>query len=102
VLVLLSWAPPLLHPELVTGYEMRDAAGALVMATDLVLAFTTTLLPGTYTYKVRATDGAVWSGYATVTFTVPAAPTDLGLIDRDTGNTLTDRISGDVLESRIA
>jgi hypothetical protein len=102
VLVLLSWAPPLLHPELVTGYEMRDAAGALVMATDLVLAFTTTLLPGTYTYKVRATDGAVWSGYATVTFTVPVAPTDLGLIDRDTGNTLTDRISGDVLESRIA
>lgn len=102
VLVMLSWAPPLLHPELVTGYEMRDSFGALVMATDLVLAFTTTLLPGTYTYKVRATDGTVWSGYATVTFTVPAAPTDLGLIDRDTGNSLTDRTSGEILESRIA
>ena len=102
VLVLFSWAPPLLHPELVTGYEMRDELNNIVMPADLVYAFTTTLLPGTYTYKIRATDGVLFSGYVTVTFTVPAAPVDLGLIDRDTGNTLTDRTSGDILESRIA
>lgn len=97
-----AWAPPLLHPELVTGYEMRDADGNLVMATDLVYAFETMLAPGTYTYKVRATDGVRWSGYAIVIFTVPAIPIDLALIDRDTGNSLVDRVSGDTLESRTA
>lgn len=79
-----TWAPPLLHPELITGYEMRDSFGSLVMATDLTYAFETTLAPGTYTYKVRATDGTVFSGYATVTFTVPPPPvtgTDLFVID---------------------
>lgn len=84
VLVMFSWAPPSLHPELVIGYEMRDAAGAVVMATDFVYAFTTTLLPGTYTYKLRATDGGLFSGYVTVTFTVPEAPVtgaDLFVID---------------------
>lgn len=95
-----AWAPPLLHPELVTGYEMRDAAGNLVMATDLVYAFETTLSPGDYVYKVRGTDGVRWSGYAYVVFVVPALAVDLGLIDRNTGNTLVDRISGDTLESR--
>lgn len=97
-----AWAPPLLHPELVTGYEMRDGAGSLIMATDLVYAFETTLAPGSYTYKVRATNGVVFSGYAIVTFTVPTPPVDLGLIDRETGNNLTDRSSGEFLESRIA
>lgn len=100
--VQLTWAPPSLHPELVTGYEIRDSFGSLVMAADLVLAFETTLTPGTYTYKVRATDGSVFSGYATVTFTVPSPPVDLGLIDRDTGNTLSDRSGGEFLESRTA
>jgi hypothetical protein len=97
-----AWAPPLLHPELVTGYEMRDSFGVLVMATTLTYAFETTLASGTYTYKVRATDGTLFSGYATVTFTVPTPPVDLGLIDRDTGNTLMDRTIGETLESRIA
>lgn len=79
-----AWAPPLLHPELVTGYQMWDADGNLIMATDLVYAFETTLSPGTYTYKVRATDGTRWSGYAIVVFTVPEPPitgTDLFVID---------------------
>ena len=71
VLVVFSWAPPLLRPELVTGYEMRDEAGSIVMPADLVYSFTTTLVPGTYTYKIRATNGTLFSGYTTVTFTVP-------------------------------
>jgi hypothetical protein len=98
--VQLSWAPPLLHPELVTGYEIWDAAGNAVMAVDLVYAFAVTLTPGTYTYKVRATNSVRYSGYALVIFTVPAVPIDLTLIDRDTGNTLVDRTTGQHLESR--
>lgn len=95
-----AWAPPFLHPELVTGYELRDADGNLVMAADLVYAFETTLAPGTYTFKVRATDSVLFSGYTMVTFTVPMPPVGPMLIDRDTGNTLVDRSSGDTLESR--
>lgn len=84
VAVRFSWAPPLLHPELVTGYELRDAASSIVMAADLVYGFTTSLAPGTYTYKVRTTDGTLFSGYTTVTFTVPepaVTGTDLFVID---------------------
>lgn len=91
-----TWAPPLLHPELVTGYEMRDSFGSLVMATDLIYAFETTLTPGTYTYKVRATDGVVFSGYATVTFTVlepPVTGTDLFVIDDITLEDVLDDLS---------
>lgn len=97
-----AWAPPLLHPESVTGYEMRDAAGNLIMPTDLVYAFAVTLTPGTYTYKVRATDGVRWSGYALVVFEVPAVPVDLTLIDRDSGQIFIDRDSGTIEVSRIA
>lgn len=79
-----TWAPPLSHPELVTGYEMRDEFNDVVMPTDLVYALTTTLPPGTYTYKVRATNSMIFSGYTMVTFTVPEPPitgADLFVID---------------------
>lgn len=102
VLVRFSWAPPLLHPELVTGYEMRDASDNVVMPTALVYSFQLSLEPGTYTFKLRATDGSMFSSYVTVVVTVPELPVDLGLIDRDTGNTLVDRTSGAILESRTA
>lgn len=102
-LVNFTWSPPASHPELVTGYTMYESDGAtVVMPTDLVYAFELTLPPGTYTYKLNATDGVSFSPFVSVTFTVPAPPVDLTLIDRDTGNTLVDRVTGDFLESRTA
>lgn len=99
-----SWSPPANHPELVTGYTLYESDGTtVVMPTDLVYEFETTLAPGTYTYRLNATDGVTVSGFISVTFTVPVPPpTTLGLIDRETGNSLVDRTSGDTLESRIA
>lgn len=95
------WSPPSAHPELVTGYELRDAAGSLVVA-DLIYNYEVTLVPGTYVYKVRATNGIIFSGYTTVAFTVATPPSSLFLIDRATGNQLVDRLSGELLESRVA
>jgi hypothetical protein len=63
---------------------MRDDSDNIVMPADLVYSFETTLAPGTYTYKIRATDSVSFSGYVTVTFTVPEAPitgADLFVID---------------------
>lgn len=95
------WAPPLLHPELVTGYQMWDAAGNPVMPTDLVFSFQTTLASGTYTYKVRATNNVRYSGYALVIFTVPSPPPEtLTLIDRDSGQIFIDRETGNFMVSR--
>lgn len=100
-LVHFHWSPPTMHPEIVTGYTLYEADEVTVaMPTNLVYSFELTLAPGTYTYNLNATDGLTVSGFASVTFDVPAPPVDLGLIDRDTGNTLVDRISGDTLESR--
>jgi hypothetical protein len=97
-----TWSPPSVNPHLVTGYEMYEADGlTVVMPADLVYNYQETLAPGDYTRKLRATDGTNYSAYVSVTFTVPEAPpTVLTLTDRDTGNTLVDRISGDILESR--
>jgi hypothetical protein len=101
-----TWAPPSVHPELVTGYTLYESDGITVaMPTDLVYAFQLTLAPGVYTYRVNATDGLTVSGFASVTFTVaepPVTGADLTLIDRDTGNALIDRSGGDILESRTA
>jgi hypothetical protein len=95
------WSPPLRHPELVTGYTLYESDGVTVaMPTDLVYDFELTLAPGTYTYKLNATDGVSVSAFVSVTFTVPSPPVELGLIDRDTGNTLSDRTTGQLLESR--
>ena len=102
-LVHFHWSPPARHPDMVTGYTLFEADGVtVVMPTALVYEFEITLAPGTYTYKLNATDGSVTSGFVSVTFTVPIPPADLTLIDRDTGNTLVDRTSGDILESRTA
>lgn len=80
-----SWAPPLLHPELVTGYTLFEADRVtVVMPTDLVYNFEVTLAPGTYVYRVNATDGVDVSSFASVTFTVPTPPVtgaDLFVID---------------------
>lgn len=74
-LVHLSWSPPAVHPEVVTGYTIYESDGVtVVMPTDFVFAFDITLAPGTYTYKVNATDGLSLSPFASVTFTVPAPP----------------------------
>lgn len=102
-LVHFSWSPPAQHPELVTGYTLYESDGTtVVMPTDLVYEFELTMTPGTYTRRLNATDGVTVSSFATVTFTVPVPPVDLTLIDRTTGNTLTDRTGGAILESRIA
>lgn len=94
------WSPPALHPELVTGYVVLTGSTVAMPAT-LTNHLSLSLSPGTYTYRVRAEGVGRVSGYAYVTFTVPTPPPDtLTLIDRATGNTLVDRISGDVLESR--
>jgi hypothetical protein len=95
------WSPPATHPELVTGYTLYESDGiTVVMTTDLVYDYEITLAPGTYTYRLRATDGVTQSAFVSVTFTVDAPPVDLGLIDRETGNTISDRATGQILESR--
>jgi hypothetical protein len=69
------WSPPLLHPELVTGYTLYESDGVTVaMPTALVYDFELTLAPGIYTYKLNATDGATVSAFISVTFTVDAPP----------------------------
>lgn len=84
-LVHFHWSPPLSHPEMVTGYTLYESDGmTVVMPTALVYEFEVTLAPGTYTYKLNATDGAVTSSFVSVTFTVPVPPitgTDLFVID---------------------
>lgn len=84
-LVHFSWSPPLSHPELVTGFTLYEADGmTVVMPTDLTYDFELTLAPGTYTYRVNATDGVTVSGFASVTFTVPVPPVtgvDLFVVD---------------------
>jgi hypothetical protein len=100
-LVHFHWSPPVNHPELVTGYTLYEADGVIVaMPTTLVYNFELTLAPGVYTYKLNDTDGATVSSFVSVTFTVPVPPVDLGLIDRETGNTMSDRATGQLLESR--
>jgi hypothetical protein len=77
-----TWAPPAVHPELVTGYTMYEADGVTVaMPTALVYEHEITLAPGTYVYKVRATDGVDVSAFATVAFTVPEVPSEGGDLD---------------------
>lgn len=84
-LVHFHWSPPEHHPELVTGYTLFEADGVtVVMPTALVYNFEVTLAPGSYTYKLNATDGAIASPFVAVTFTVPTVPiigTDLFVID---------------------
>jgi hypothetical protein len=83
-LVQLSWSPPLIGPELVTGYHIRQGV-TTIMAPALVYNYSLTLAPGTYTYRVRGEgDGPIFGANAYVTFTVPEAPTtgtDLFVID---------------------
>lgn len=84
-LVHFHWTPPVQHPELVTGYTLYESDGTtVVMPTDLVYDFELTLAPGTYTYKLNATDGIVTSAFVSVTFTVsepPVTGADLFVID---------------------
>lgn len=84
-LVHFHWSPPSRHPELVTGYTLYESDGVtVVMPTDLVYEFEVTLAPGTYTYRLNATDGSVTSGFVSVTFTVSEPPItgeDLFVID---------------------
>lgn len=84
-LVHFHWSPPASHPELVTGYTLYESDGTtVVMPTDLTYDFEVTLAPGTYTYRLNATDGATVSVFASVTFTVDAPPvtgTDLYVVD---------------------
>lgn len=69
------WSPPATHPELVTGYTLYASDGVtVVMPTALVFDFQLTLDPGTYTYRLNATDGVSVSAFVSVTFTVPAPP----------------------------
>src|SRR6185503_17196393 len=79
------WSPPLRHPELVTGYTLYESDGVTVaMPTALVYDFELTLAPGTYTYRLNATDGVTVSAFVSVTFTVDAPPitgADLFVID---------------------
>lgn len=81
----LHWGPPTRHPELVTGYTLYESDGVtVVQATSYDFDADVTLAPGTYTYKVNATDGVTVSSFASVTFTVPTAPVtgaDLFVID---------------------
>jgi len=84
-LVHFHWSPPSLHPELVIGYTLYESdSTTVVMPTDLVYDFELTLAPGTYTYKLNATDGTAVSPFVSVTFTVAAPPvtgTDLFVVD---------------------
>jgi hypothetical protein len=100
-LVELSWSPPLIGPELVTGYHIRQGTST-IMAPALVYNYSLTLAPGTYTYRVRGEgDGPIFGANAYVTFTVPTPPPDtLTLIDRDSGNIFIDRETGDIMVSR--
>jgi hypothetical protein len=100
-LVQLSWSPPLIGPELVTGYHIRQGTST-IMAPDLVYNYSLTLTPGTYTYRVRGEgDGPIFGANAYVTFTVPEpTPDTLTLIDRDSGNIFIDRETGDIMVSR--
>jgi hypothetical protein len=82
-IVELHWAPPALHPELVTGYVLLTGS-TVVMPATLTNHFSVTLSPGTYTYRVRAEGTSLVSGYAYVTFMVPTPPVtgaDLLVID---------------------
>lgn len=83
-LVEFSWSPPLIGPELVTGYHIRQGA-VTIMAPDLVYNFSLTLAPGSYTYRVRGEGvGPIFGANAYVSFTVPEPPvtgTDLFVID---------------------
>lgn len=83
-LVELSWSPPLIGPELVTGYHVRQGS-TTIMAPALVYNYSLTLAPGTYTYRVRGEgDGPIFGANAYVSFTVPEPPltgTDLFVID---------------------
>lgn len=82
-LVHFHWSPPLTKPDLVTGYILYGPSG-VVMPSALVYAFEQTLVPGTYTYSVRATDGSRVSGAVFVTLTVPSPPitgSDLFVVD---------------------
>lgn len=84
-LVHFSWSPPAIHPELVTGYTLFEADGiTVVMPTDLIYDFELILAPGTYTYRLNATDGVTVSAFVSVTFTVPEPPVigaDLFVVD---------------------
>jgi hypothetical protein len=92
-----SWGPPSTHPELVTGYTLFESDGVtVVMPTDLVYDFEITLAPGTYTYKLRATNGVTNSAFVSVTFTVPVPPitgVDLFVIDDFTLENVLDNLT---------
>lgn len=84
-LVHFHWAPPAVHPELVTGYTLFESDGVtVVMPTTNVSDYEITLAPGTYTYRLNATDGVDVSGFVSVTFTVnepPVTGIDLFVVD---------------------
>lgn len=79
------WSPPLRHPELVTGYTLYESDGVTIaMPAALVYDFEVTLMPGTYTYKLNATNGVTVSAFVSATFTVDPPPIigeDLFVID---------------------